>query len=55
MKRHHSVNLWEDFVRPFFVLLLGGCAPETSEHAERLFVHEVLPLLNEKCFACHGE
>src|SRR5947208_670687 len=27
----------------------------TNEQAERLFATDVLPLLKEKCVACHGE
>lgn len=27
----------------------------SKEEAELLFVHEVLPLLKEKCFSCHGD
>jgi len=30
-------------------------APLSREQAERLFATEVLPLLKEKCIACHGE
>ena len=30
-------------------------SPEDRAHAEQLFVYEVFPILQEKCFACHGE
>ncbi len=30
-------------------------ADDRSEAAEELFVHRVLPVFQEKCFACHGE
>ncbi|MEQ9439966.1 MAG: PSD1 and planctomycete cytochrome C domain-containing protein [Cyclobacteriaceae bacterium] len=43
------------------VLLIGeswyGCQPRATlseTEAEQLFAHEVYPLLQEKCFACHG-
>src|SRR5688500_14173817 len=41
------------------LLLLLSCgaaqAAETPSRAEELFAHRVLPLLKQKCFACHGE
>ena len=30
-------------------------SPEDEAHAEQLFVYEVFPILQEKCFACHGD
>ena len=32
----------------------GAAPPVTSPQAEQLFHQRVLPLLKEKCFACHG-
>lgn len=34
---------------------IGGCAGPSQQEAELLFVHEVQPLLKEKCYACHGD
>ena len=38
----------------FLVVLVSDGEAVTTVHAESLFVHEVLPLLTAKCFACHG-
>ena len=35
--------------------LPAGAAAEAGEQAERHFAQKVLPLLKEKCFACHGD
>ncbi|WKN44695.1 PSD1 and planctomycete cytochrome C domain-containing protein [Tunicatimonas pelagia] len=40
------------------VISLLSCQPKgklTEEEAELLFAHEVYPILQEKCFACHGD
>lgn len=41
-----------------FLLAIGCCQPsmaqELDEDVEGLFVHRVLPTLQEKCFSCHG-
>ena len=40
------------------VLLVIGCHPQdrlSEQEAELLFAHEVYPILQEKCFACHGD
>ena len=35
-------------------VIASGSALRADERAEELFVRRVKPLLNEKCFACHG-
>ncbi|MEM7371353.1 MAG: PSD1 and planctomycete cytochrome C domain-containing protein [Bacteroidota bacterium] len=49
-----SLGNW--IVFPFF--LLFACQPTSSTKqtvdAEKLFAYEILPLLESKCFACHG-
>ena len=41
-----------------FLLAIGCCQPsmaqELDEDVEGLFVHRVLPTLQQKCFSCHG-
>ena len=37
------------------VLLLAGVAPGPLESAEPLFSKDVLPILEQKCFQCHGD
>ncbi|MGD1890287.1 MAG: DUF1549 domain-containing protein, partial [Cyclobacteriaceae bacterium] len=42
----------------FLSALVFSCQNQqqlTQEEAELLFAHEVYPLLQEKCFACHGD
>ncbi|MEM8968150.1 MAG: DUF1549 domain-containing protein, partial [Bacteroidota bacterium] len=42
----------------FLMFLVSSCQNQeklTEEEAELLFAHEVYPLLQEKCFACHGD
>ena len=44
------------FLAGLVASLLAGCGSGTSqEEAELLFAHEVYPLLEAKCFACHGD
>jgi hypothetical protein len=45
------------FVLSISVCLIAGSAlaAEAPSRAEELFAHRVLPLLKQKCFACHGE
>ncbi|MBX2820602.1 MAG: PSD1 and planctomycete cytochrome C domain-containing protein [Rhodothermaceae bacterium] len=38
-----------------FYFLFVGCGGVSEEEAELIFVHEVQPLLQAKCYACHGE
>lgn len=47
-------------MRPFTFLLLLPLSISIATHAsandaEQLFVRRILPLLNDKCFACHGK
>ncbi|MEY4565643.1 MAG: hypothetical protein RLY14_613 [Planctomycetota bacterium] len=47
-------------MRPFTFLLLLTLSISITDHvsaneAEQLFVRRILPLLNDKCFACHGK
>ena len=36
------------------IAIATGCDRTSPDFAERMFVHEVYPLLQEKCIACHG-
>lgn len=52
-------SYWRSSFALIFTAFLGfACQNQddlTEEEAELLFAHEVYPLLQEKCFACHGD
>ncbi len=40
---------------PVLLLLSAVSSLAADEHAELLFVRRIVPLLHEKCLACHGQ